>query len=108
MPELYGRDTWCHLVRINAPEWYEDPEWLAWLNDPRTATWHIPGEEPGECSDVMFTYGGPADGSDYGGENCIPDHIWDQIVELVEEHTGSRHSYCLVWVSNLAVHRSDV
>ena len=99
---LYFRPDECPVVRINAPEWYQDPQWVAWMNSADSATWHHPGEPANEMSDVFFTYDGASDGSDYtGGDTHIPEHIWRQVVELVEQATGSRGSYCLVWVSNL-------
>lgn len=92
------------VVRINAPEWFEDPGWLKWLNySPGCATWHRKGDaKAGESSDVFFTYCG-GEGSDYPsytGWAGIPDHIWEQITKTVADIHGA-DAEVLVWVSNL-------
>lgn len=90
------------LVRINAPELYADPEFVAWLNNdderPVTgpATWHTRGELPGEYSDIFFTVD-PPDGSD----SDMPTACWDKILDAVADVLGP-HRECLVWLSNLA------
>lgn len=90
------------VVRINAPEWYEDEGWLLWLASEQPATWFRPGRAVGEYSDVFFTFDS-RDGSDYpGSENCpgIPEHIWACITEIVEAKYGE-NAAVLIWVSNL-------
>ena len=58
------------LIRINAPEIFADERFGEWLNTVttdgrknvpghRTATWHRPGEEPGEDSDIFMLLAGP-------------------------------------------------
>ena len=104
-----------HLVRLNAPSLFEDPEWQAWLNHAGSgpATWHTRDEEPGEYSDVFLHYGGArwdaqhgftAEGSDYPsqeGRPGIPDHIYALLADAVREATGSSDSEALLWISNL-------
>lgn len=85
------------IVRINAPEFYRDPEFLAWLNNPVTnvATWHQQGDTPGEYSDLFFTYD--------NGDGCntdMPAHIWEQICEAVDP-LRCYNGECLIWLSNL-------
>lgn len=64
---------------LNAPELFERPDFLAWLNDPenRVATWHKKGEEPGEYSDVFVLVD-----SDYEGpESDMPEDVWKAICD---------------------------
>lgn len=88
---------YIHLVRINAPELFRDPEFVAWLNRPsgnRTATWHVKGQEPDEWGDVFFTY---EDGE--GSDADMPERIWDDICELLRPHVGCEA--CFVWLTNI-------
>jgi hypothetical protein len=90
------------LLRINAPEFYTNPDFLVWLNAPSTATWHKKGEPPNEYSDAFFTVNGD-DGSDapcaiLALYPAIPDGIWKQITEAAAARDLDE---CLVWVSNL-------
>jgi hypothetical protein len=77
------------LVRIDAPEWYQREDWMAWLNN-RTpmnhpATWHVEGEKPNEYSDVFFTFC-QGEGSDYGeGKPSIPKDIWYKITKTLAQ-----------------------
>lgn len=104
------------LVRINAPSFYTDPHFLAWLNNPEAhaATWHTRGAAPSESSDVFIHHGGAhwtpdgelnADGSDYylSGKNQLglPEPIVAAITEAVTIATGNPDTECLVWISNL-------
>lgn len=113
------------LVRIDAPSFYQDPEFLRWLNDERfgPATWHRPrGSEPDDHSDIFIYYGGArwstdengedellGEGSDYLGLDAvgrkempeIPPHIYAVIAEAVKEATGSYYTCCVVWIANL-------
>lgn len=102
------------LVRIDAPSFYRDPDYLRWLNsaESRAATWHWRGSEPAEDSDAFIHYGGArwADGkfhaecSDYPGSPDrpgIPETILALIAEAVKEATGSMDTEALVWISNL-------
>jgi len=92
------------LVRINAPEWYQRPDWLLWLNshtpDNHPATWHFPGTKPHELSDVFFTFC-DGEGSDWpGGKDKpgIPDDIWKIICDICED---AKIDECVVWVANI-------
>jgi hypothetical protein len=85
------KSNYLRLIRINAPEFYRDAAFLAWLNDPNRdqATWHRKGQAPSAYSDVFFTVD-PPDGSD----SDMPEHIWAQILATV----GGQQ--CVVWLSN--------
>jgi hypothetical protein len=92
------------VLRINAPEWYADPDWMRWLNSPGSATWHHKGDgkAAGESSDAFCTYC-YREGSDYPPYSDwpgIPDHIWEQITKVVTDLHGA-DAELLVWVSNL-------
>lgn len=89
------------VVRINAPAWFDDPEFLKWLNRPGTATWHRSGTEPGDYSDVFFTFC-QGEGSDYPGSEDpgIPEEIWQHLEFIIAEQHGW-DAEVLVWVSNL-------
>jgi hypothetical protein len=90
------------VVRINAPEWFEDAGFVRWLDSPGSATWHPKGQEVGEGDDAFFTYC-QGEGSDYPDlpeSPGIPEHIWEQVVKLVTELHGD-YAEVLVWVSNL-------
>jgi len=102
------------LVRINAPSFFRDTNFVRWLNSPesRAATWHARGNEPAEDSDVFIHYGGAdwknntfnAEGSDYPDlptRPGIPEAIYALIAEAVAEATGSMENEALVWISNL-------
>lgn len=86
------------LVRINAPEFYKDPDFIRWLNHPGVATWHDKDSPPNEFSDVFFNYD-HFDGSDapvMGDDRpAIPPHIWNVICAELGDID------CLVWLSNL-------
>ncbi len=102
------------VVRINAPDFFKDPEIRTWLNDPQRApaTWHR-GGEPGENSDSFVYYGGAGwtergefhgDGSDFPGTDQTPglrERHYALIARAVELATGSSSTECLVWLTNL-------
>lgn len=107
------------LIRINAPEIYQDPAFKEWFlnrppaaegyQPPTMATWHRPGEkEFGEYSDFFMTVeflGGEGD-DDFGGdgsESDMPEHIWNKLLRAAWEALGKPSYYieAFVWVSNL-------
>ncbi len=83
------------VLRINAPDWYDRKDFVAWLSDENNlvATWHERGEKPNEFSDVFVTYD---DGE--GSDSNMPQDIWAQICQFAEE---AHFSAGLVWISNL-------
>lgn len=78
---------------INAPEFFADPEFRAWLNDgtPKM-TWHNSGV-PTEWSDVVVLVD-PGLGGE-GADSDMPEHIWNQIVQACKSQfqpsRGSHH-----------------
>jgi hypothetical protein len=97
MPELEIDRMPC--IKINAPEWFDREDFKAFLNlreesGRTTATWHWQGAEPGEFSDVFFSYD-HGEGSDW---EVIPPDIWARICEIVN---NERVVYALIWLTNL-------
>lgn len=72
---------------VTAPEWFTRPDFLAFLNGEGErqrqppATWHRPGWQVEDWSDVFVTYD-RGDGSD---RDDIPDDIWAEICGLADE-----------------------
>lgn len=103
------------LVRIDAPSFYQDPEFVRWLQSEEygPATWHKPrSAPPDEGNDVFIYYGGAdwdqdrfsAESSDYPGTEStpgIPEPIFAAIAEAVKRATGSYGTECIVWIANL-------
>jgi hypothetical protein len=84
-------------LRLNAPEWFERPEFLAILNSESAATWHVRGEPPNEMSDLFLTFD-DYEGSDiFGVPSC--EDIWIQIVAAAEA-MGMTDG--VVWISNVS------
>lgn len=83
------------ILRLDSQELFQDPEFVAWLNDASNIkfTWHQPGSEVDEWSDVIVTY----DSGD-GSNSDMPEHIWDWICEIVKERQVQE---CLIWLRNL-------
>jgi len=94
-----------HLLKINCPELFADPEFAAWLNagsatggaDNRVATWHVPDEPMGGYSDLFGTIYVTDDGSE-GSDDDMPEPCWDAIVSHCRA-VGFRHG--VVWLTNL-------
>lgn len=85
-------------MRINAPHWYRNPAFVAWLNSPGSATWHVKGQLPNEYSDAFLTYDN-GEGSDAppGGDlyPSIPVELWNELRAELGDVA------CLVWLTNL-------
>jgi hypothetical protein len=57
------------------------------------ATWHRPGDEPTDFSDVFVTY----DQGESGDADAMPADIWEEICHLAEE---KGMTYGVVWITN--------
>jgi hypothetical protein len=94
-------------LKINCPELFADPEFVAWLNvgassrgatgSPEwkpgpVATWHR-GGTPHEYSDTFVTY----DGGE-GSDSDMPEHCWERLCEVARE-VGV--TYAVLWLTNL-------
>jgi hypothetical protein len=66
---------------VNAPEFFEDEAFRAWLNDSgkRKFTWHQSGT-PDEWADTVVLVDPGLSGE--GADSDMPEHIWDQIVSI--------------------------
>lgn len=73
------------LLKISAREWFDDPEFRRWLNSKEkpAATWHKPGDEPGDFSDV-FIYWDQGACSDY--PDGLPKPIYSLLDDITEEY----------------------
>lgn len=71
---------------INAPEFFRDPDFRQWLNNPTPKfTWHRDGD-PDEWSDVIVLVDPSLSGD--GSDSDMPEHIWHHIVEECRLHLG--------------------
>lgn len=69
---------------INAPEFFKDPEFVAWLNGGTTKfTWHQ-GGQPSEWSDVVVLVDPSLNGE--GADSDMPEQFWEQIVGECRKH----------------------
>lgn len=77
--------TRISALSINMPEWFARPDFQAWLNCPtgRRATWHTPGEVPGECSDTFITFD-DREGSDF--DALFPADLHAQLCRICVSH----------------------
>jgi hypothetical protein len=65
---------------LNAPHFFEDEAFRAWLNsDARKFTWHN-GGTPDEWSDTVVLVDPGLSGE--GADSDMPEHIWDQIISI--------------------------
>lgn len=73
-------------LRLNAPEFFRDQEFVAWLNNgvPKL-TWHK-GGQPDEWSDVVVLVDPSVTGE--GTDSDMPQHIWAAIVGACKEAYG--------------------
>jgi len=88
---------------INAPEFFEDPAFMAWLNDARAKfTWHVKGNSVADdYSDVVVCVDPSLNGE--GSDSDMPEYIWQKIVETCRAHLGVRNgeNHYLVRLTNL-------
>jgi len=94
----------CRGLVINAPQFFADPAFRAWLADDRPKfTWHR-GGEPDEWSDVVVLVDPSLNGE--GSDSDMPAPIWHSIVEACRTGLGadpSAASHYMVWLTNLSV-----
>jgi hypothetical protein len=94
----------CRGLVINAPQFFADPAFRAWLADSRPKfTWHQ-GGEPDEWSDVIVLVDPGLSGE--GSDSDMPESIWDNIVEACRTRLGAAPSathHYMVRLTNLSV-----
>jgi hypothetical protein len=85
--------------KVNCPDWYQDAQFLAWLNQPNTATWHTKGQWPNEYSDAFYYYSDPGD---FRTDNSdLPRRMMEQL----RKELGPIE--VLVWITNLSTERIE-
>jgi len=90
-------------LRINAPEWYQNEEFVRWINSPSNtiATWHKPGSKPNEWSDLCVLVDPGLSGE--GSDESMPEAIWSQIISICRSNfSPSTGPHITVWISNVA------
>jgi hypothetical protein len=90
----------CPALVINAPAFFEDPEFCAWINQPDTKfTWHRNGV-PTEWSDVIVLVDPSLNGE--GSDADMPEHIWEQIItDCKSVLTPTRGQHIMVRLTNI-------
>lgn len=93
------KPDWIACMRIDCPHWFEDKGFVNWLNNHRgLATWHVPDEPTGDCSDVFLVYD-HGECSDFTA-TCVP--VPEHIAKEVREICQSNHfNYGVLWITNL-------
>jgi hypothetical protein len=70
---------------INAPEFFADKDFMAWLNDPDTVvmTWHCKGQPATDWSDTVVLVDPMLKGE--GADSDMPPKIWAAIVKACKD-----------------------
>lgn len=76
----------CSSLVINAPEFFRNPRFMAWLNDPETRvfSWHRKGEAASDYSDVVVLVDPSLNGE--GTDSDMPESIWRQIIAACKKN----------------------
>lgn len=90
-------------LTINAPEFFRDPAFVAWLNDGASKFTIHRGGEPGEWSDVIVLVDPSLSGE--GSDSDMPAHIWEAIVDTCRAHAPS---FPGLLVTHIAVHLTNL
>ncbi len=96
--------TKTHALVISAPEFFEDSEFVAWLNTQEQPkfSWHQ-GGQPTSDSDVVVLVDPSLSGE--GSDSDMPEHIWDQIVaecrRIFRPNSTENGDHIMVWLKNL-------
>ena len=88
MPELQPKEILVGpSIRLSVPQWFEDPEFVAFLKERAghgLATWHKVGEScPDEFSDVFVGVDPSLTGE--GTDLDMPEKFWDEIVRVCQD-----------------------
>ncbi|MDD5191478.1 MAG: hypothetical protein PHE50_10655 [Dehalococcoidales bacterium] len=85
---------------INAPEFFLDPGFVAWLNNGEAKITMHQGGEPGEYSDVVVLVDPSLNGE--GSDSDMPENIWNQIIDACRQNFKPRGGYHLIiWIRNI-------
>lgn len=89
---------------LNVPQWFEETEFLEWLNDPQRVvmSWHRCGEAPGDYSDTMVFVCPSLSGE--GSDSDMPAKYWNEIVSACRSRfrPGESESMLCVRLTNLS------
>jgi hypothetical protein len=68
------------IVQLDRLDWYTEPEFMAWLNNPNncTMTFHIRGRNPNEWSDALVWVDPSLNGE--GDSSDMPEKYWREIL----------------------------
>jgi hypothetical protein len=90
MPSKVERDV---CIRINSPEWFKRADFIKYLRDAHTATWHDKASDtPTETSDVFFTY----DADEGSDAEDMPEDIWREVSQICQSEGVE---FAIVWVT---------
>ena len=91
------------LVEICDKTFFESTRFMGWLNEQarnhEIATWHKPGEEPGEYSDI-FTYVDMCEDHAEGSDSDMPEECWDRLISHLRG-AGITSGSVIVWLKNM-------
>jgi hypothetical protein len=75
-------------LTLNVPDWFEDPEFVNWLNDHGNLvfSWHQKGDVPGDFSDTIISLEPNCEGE--GSASDMPRRFWQALLDLCREHLG--------------------
>lgn len=90
-------------LTINAPEFFKDPGFVAWLNDGAPKFTIHQGGKPSEWSDVIVLVDPSLSGE--GSNSEMPEHIWEAIVEVCRARAPS---FPALLSSHIAVHLTNL
>lgn len=92
----------CRGLVINAPELFQDPAFVDWLNNKEPKmTWHQ-GGRPHDFSDVVVMVDPTFTGE--GTDSDMPAHCWDRVVQACGDafhHIPAGEYHVMVRLTNL-------
>ena len=87
---------------LNAPEFFENKEFLKWLNSEKLKfTWHASNSPAGDYSDVVVSVDPSLNGE--GSDSDMPTEIWGLIIAQCKKQIGVNRSgeHILVRITNI-------
>lgn len=72
-------------LSLNASAWYQQPDFLAWLESAEgLMSWHTPGQPVGEFTDIVVFVDPSLNGE--GVQDGMPDAYWKTVVDHCKAH----------------------
>lgn len=89
---------------LNVPDWFEQDDFLQWLNSENLMTNHRAKDEPGDCTEALV-YVDPSLSGEGSEDGTMPDAYWSAIVEACRQHIGPKvgGNHFMVRLTNMAV-----